>query len=137
MVLPDEEGPYSLERSTLILRILPSTLISTFFMVYPSNVRSRSAGIRVWPADFCPNWHVDRRADGAEVRDHHQLQSAGDVDDDYIFRRMSAIGYSRFLAKAATYGNRRRVCKWQTAASFLKLGHYRISRYETEPKNHP
>ena len=47
MVFPDEEGPYSLERSTLIIRILPSTFISTFFMGYPSNVRSRSAGIRI------------------------------------------------------------------------------------------
>src|SRR5512132_4626871 len=68
---------------------------------------SASGRNRIATADFCPNWHVDRRADGAEVRDHHQVRSAGDVDDDYIFRRMSAIGYSRSLAKAATYGNRR------------------------------
>src|SRR5512132_1586197 len=115
MVLPDEDGPYASERSTLIVRILPSTLISTFFMVYPSNVRSRSAGIRVWPADFCPNWHVDRRADGAEVRDHHQVRSAGDVDDDYIFREC------RQLAIRALWLKRPRtaigaICKWQTAA---------------------
>jgi hypothetical protein len=30
--LPDEEGPKSFVRSTLIVRIFPSTVISTFFM---------------------------------------------------------------------------------------------------------
>ena len=30
------------------------TLISTFFMVYPSNVRSKSAGLRVWPQSHRP-----------------------------------------------------------------------------------
>jgi hypothetical protein len=33
IVLPEEDGPNSLERSTLIVRIFPSTVISTFFMV--------------------------------------------------------------------------------------------------------
>jgi len=33
MVLPDEDGPNSLLKSTLIVRTFPSTFISTFFMV--------------------------------------------------------------------------------------------------------
>ena len=33
IVLPEEDGPNSLERSTLIVRMVPSTVISTFFMV--------------------------------------------------------------------------------------------------------
>ena len=33
VVFPEEDGPNSLERSTLIVRIFPSTVISTFFMV--------------------------------------------------------------------------------------------------------
>jgi hypothetical protein len=33
IVFPEEDGPNSLERSTLIVRIFPSTVISTFFMV--------------------------------------------------------------------------------------------------------
>ncbi|CUQ68291.1 protein of unknown function [Candidatus Nitrospira inopinata] len=32
IVLPEAEGPNSLERSTLIVRMVPSTVISTFFM---------------------------------------------------------------------------------------------------------
>jgi hypothetical protein len=35
IVLPEEDGPNSFERSTLTVRIVPSTLISTFFMVPP------------------------------------------------------------------------------------------------------
>ena len=35
IVLPVEEGPNSFERSTLIVNIDPSTLISTFFMIAP------------------------------------------------------------------------------------------------------
>lgn len=31
MVFPDAEGPNSFDRSTLIVRIVPSTLMSTFF----------------------------------------------------------------------------------------------------------
>jgi hypothetical protein len=33
IVFPEEDGPNSLERSTLIVSIFPSTVISTFFMV--------------------------------------------------------------------------------------------------------
>lgn len=33
MVLPEDDGPNSLVRSTLMVRMLPSTLISTFFML--------------------------------------------------------------------------------------------------------
>jgi hypothetical protein len=39
IVFPEEDGPNSLERSTLIVRIFPSTVISTFFMV-PSPLSS-------------------------------------------------------------------------------------------------
>jgi hypothetical protein len=35
IVFPEEEGPNSLERSTLMVRKVPSTLISTFFMESP------------------------------------------------------------------------------------------------------
>lgn len=35
IVLPVEDGPNSFERSTLIVNIDPSTLISTFFMLTP------------------------------------------------------------------------------------------------------
>jgi hypothetical protein len=66
---------------------------------------SASGRNRIAAADFRPNWHVDRRADGAEGRDHHQVRSADDrlgvlgnrrrPDDDYIFRQMSAIGKQR------------------------------------------
>jgi len=35
IVFPVEEGPNSFERSTLIVNIDPSTLISTFFMIAP------------------------------------------------------------------------------------------------------
>jgi hypothetical protein len=34
MVFPEEEGPNSFDRSTLIVRIFPSTDISTFFINY-------------------------------------------------------------------------------------------------------
>mgnify|MGYP001611776237 CR=1 FL=1 len=33
IVFPDAEGPNSLDRSTLIVNIVPSTVISTFFMI--------------------------------------------------------------------------------------------------------
>src|SRR5450756_3172473 len=33
MVLPDEDGPNSFARSTLMIRVLPSTVISMFFML--------------------------------------------------------------------------------------------------------
>jgi len=32
MVLPDADGPNSFDRSTLIVRIFPATVISTFFI---------------------------------------------------------------------------------------------------------
>ena len=35
IVFPEEDGPNSLERSTLTVRTFPSTLISTFFTVKP------------------------------------------------------------------------------------------------------
>jgi hypothetical protein len=35
MVLPDEEGPNSFDRSTVIVRMLPAMVISTFFMDRP------------------------------------------------------------------------------------------------------
>lgn len=78
-------------------------------MGYPSNVRA--SGIRVWlrslrRADFRPNWHVDRRADGAEVelglvRITHQVRNVDDrwdvlgnrrrrVDDDQVYAASSA-----------------------------------------------
>src|SRR6476660_7902056 len=36
MVFPDAEGPNSFERSTLIVSVVPSTVISTFFMMVSS-----------------------------------------------------------------------------------------------------
>ena len=33
IVFPDAEGPNSLDRSTLIVNIVPATVISTFFMI--------------------------------------------------------------------------------------------------------
>src|SRR6476620_7296420 len=36
IVFPDAEGPNSLERSTLIVSMVPSTVISTFFMMVSS-----------------------------------------------------------------------------------------------------
>ena len=33
MVFPEADGPNVFERSTLIVRMLPSTVISTFFMM--------------------------------------------------------------------------------------------------------
>jgi hypothetical protein len=33
MVFPDDDGPNYLDRSTFMVRMLPSTFISTFFMV--------------------------------------------------------------------------------------------------------
>jgi hypothetical protein len=33
IVFPEAEGPNSLDRSTLIVNIVPSTIISTFFMM--------------------------------------------------------------------------------------------------------
>jgi hypothetical protein len=38
MVFPDAEGPNSFERSTLIVSVVPSTVISTFFMTVSSPV---------------------------------------------------------------------------------------------------
>jgi len=32
MVLPDADGPNSFDRSTLIVRMFPATVISTFFI---------------------------------------------------------------------------------------------------------
>src|SRR6476646_11774914 len=36
MVFPDAEGPNSFERSTLIVSVVPSTVMSTFFMMVSS-----------------------------------------------------------------------------------------------------
>ena len=33
MVFPEADGPYSLDKSTLMVRMLPSTLMSTFFIL--------------------------------------------------------------------------------------------------------
>jgi hypothetical protein len=75
-------------------------------MGYPSNVRagrreSVSGCDRIAAADFRPNWHVDRRADGGggragPRRDHHQVRNVDDrlggldnrlrsVDDDQVY----------------------------------------------------
>ena len=35
VVLPEEDGPNSFDRSTRMMRMLPSTFISTFFMRAP------------------------------------------------------------------------------------------------------
>jgi hypothetical protein len=36
IVFPEAEGPNSLDRSTLIVNVVPSTVISTFFMMVAS-----------------------------------------------------------------------------------------------------
>lgn len=36
VVFPEAEGPNSLDKSTLIVNVVPSTVISTFFMMVPS-----------------------------------------------------------------------------------------------------
>jgi hypothetical protein len=54
MVLPDEDGPNSLLKSTLMVRTFPSTFISTFFMMswfFPKLIDAICR--RHWPRQRC------------------------------------------------------------------------------------
>ena len=53
MVLPEDDGPNSLVKSTVIVRILPFTESSTFFK---DNLRARECGLD----DNWPHYTVDR-----------------------------------------------------------------------------
>ena len=105
MVLPDEEGPYSLERSTLIFK---NITIETYLNVFHGlsfecaeqvGGNPRLAAIASPPLTFVQTGTSTVVPTAQRSGITTQVRSNGDVDDDYIFRRMSAIGYSRFWLK--------------------------------------
>jgi len=49
IVFPEEEGPNSFDRSTLIVRVFPSTVISTFFISYVIGLLKFLKGFSVIP----------------------------------------------------------------------------------------
>src|SRR6476660_8645532 len=82
MVFPDAEGPNSLERSTLIVSVVPSTVISTFFMMVssppvrlgepPQRIGLRSIGTA--EADYIGSLIIDSSRYGESVESSEKVE---------------------------------------------------------------
>src|SRR4030095_6530283 len=81
MVFPDAEGPNSFERSTLIVSVVPSTVISTFFMMVssppvrlgePQRTGLRSIGTA--EADYIGSLIIDSSRYGESVESSKEVE---------------------------------------------------------------